>query len=58
VTELERQTQARLLEVRGPLDQVVRRTLERAATIWIACGVGAFVLGFVILPWLLALSRR
>ena len=51
VTELERQTQVRLVEVRGTLDQVVTRTLERAATIWIACGIGAFVLGFVILPW-------
>jgi AcrR family transcriptional regulator len=58
VTELERSTQARLVEIRGTLDQVVTRTLERAATIWIACGVGAFVLGFVILPWLLALLRR
>lgn len=58
VTELERQTQARLVEIRGTLDQVVTRTLERAASIWIACGVGAFVLGFVILPWLLTLLRR
>ncbi len=58
VNELERQTQARLVEIRGTLDQVMTRTLERAAIIWIACGVGAFVLGVVILPWLLALLLR
>ncbi len=50
LTELDGRIQARLQEVDASLDKHIARTLERAVPIWIGCGIGAYVVGFVILP--------
>jgi DNA-binding transcriptional MerR regulator len=55
LTELDGRIRARLQEVNALLDEHITRTLERAVPIWIACGIGAYLVGFVILPGLFAL---
>lgn len=55
LTELDGRIHARLQEVNALLDKLITRTLERAVPIWIACGIGAYVVGFVILPGLFTL---
>jgi transcriptional regulator with XRE-family HTH domain len=52
LSELDGRIHARLQEVNALLDEHITRTLERAVPIWIACGIGAYVVGFVILPGL------
>ena len=58
LADLERQTQLRLQELHATFERTGTRTLERAAQIWIACGIATYLLGFVILPWLFGSFRR
>ena len=55
LTELDGRIHARLQEVNALLDKHFARTLEKAVPIWIVCGIGAYLVGFVILPGLFAL---
>jgi hypothetical protein len=55
LTELDGHISSRLQEVNALLDQHITRTLEKAVPIWIICSVGAYLVGFVILPGLFAL---
>jgi hypothetical protein len=55
LSELDGRIHARLGQVNALLDKHISRILEKAIPIWIGCGIGGFLVGFVILPGLFAL---